>query len=614
MSRRPSIKNQPKRTSVDDLLARADAQARDAGVEIEPEQYTLDWYRVDYPARKRIFMEREIKIRDAFDRNKLKDFHLNDAQVELLEASLESSEDFSLEDFTLKCRRLGISTYYTADYLTDAVMESGHHVRLVAQDPDTLRALFKAVKEMYGNLRDEIRPVAKYSAKLELEFDDPEKNVTGSRITVSAVVPGQEEKGRGDTITRLHLTEIPFWKGDAETAATALCDATKGGKITGESTAKGVGDWFHRKYTQGKLKQGGVRSHFFEWWWNRNYRLRGAQFFNRSGEWYLVKEAEVSDFDTSDIEGREFLRVTDYSAEERQKETIALQSERDCALAVLTHLKRKGYVEESADWFCDEVAECLAWRRQEIAKKGAKKFRVEYPENDIDPFAQTGGTVFDQTYTVVACEPRGAQPGHSYVVALDPSMGIEGADPAAITVIDRTTGEQAYHWAGYMKQDAQGAEVCRLSDLYNAAEIVIESNMGEAAILECERLSYGHRLYKHLDVQTQRDVDDGKISMREAMKRARPGLAMTERVKRLIIGLFEKAWREGDFKACAQELCEEARVFVQTGDKMGAKSGYHDDIVMVNAFCWFVILSSMVGIVDFKSSGQKLGSARLKGY
>ncbi|MDQ3804343.1 MAG: hypothetical protein M3416_10985 [Acidobacteriota bacterium] len=76
----------------------------------------------------------------------------------------------------------------------------------------------------------------------------------GSRFSVSAAVPGQEEKGRGDTFTRLHLTEIPFWRGSGgpEAAAVALMDAAKGGKISTESTAKGVGDFFHRKYTRGE--------------------------------------------------------------------------------------------------------------------------------------------------------------------------------------------------------------------------------------------------------------------------------------------------------------------------------------------------------------------------
>ena len=609
---RQKAKKNDSNAQLDQLVAQAGEQARAAGVEIEPEVYTLDWYRVGWPARKRIFLEREIKIRDAFDRNKLKDFLLNDAQVELLESSLEASEDTSLEDFTLKCRRLGISTYYTADYLSDAIMESGHHVRLVAQDPDTLRALFKALKEMYDNLRVEIRPRSKYSSKTELEFDDEEKGVTGSRVTVSAVVPGQEEKGRGDTITRLHLTEIPFWKGDAETAATALCDAAKGGKISGESTAKGVGDWFHRKYQQGKRNEGGVREHFFEWWWNRNYRVPGAWFYQDGNDWYLLLPGQQ--FERLDEEARAKAKVSIYTKEERDAQNLPLQSELACAQQLLFHLIRHEYVEPDASWTHDEVAACLAWRRKEIEKKGARKFRVEYPENDKDPFAQTGGAVFDQTYLEIKANFREPEAGHEYKIFLDPSNGIEGGDPACVTVHDCNTGEQVFEWDGYKKQDAQAQICCDLSDKYNGAEIGIESNMGEAAILEVERLGYGHRLYKHIPADVERDISDGKISYYEAWLRAKPGLTMTDRVKRLVINDFEKDWRTGDFKCASEVLIQEAQVFVQDGERMGAKSGYHDDSVMANACCRYLVNRSRTGSVSYKSAGQRLPSVGAKSF
>lgn len=598
--------------SVDELVAQAESRARDAGFAIEPEQYSLEWYRADWPGRKRIFLEREIKIRNAFHRNKVEDFILNDAQIELYEASLESSEDPSLEDWTLKCRRLGISTYYVADYLSDAIIESGHHVRIVAQDPSTLLALMKVVKTMYDNLRPEIKPASKYNAKYDLEFHDLEKGVVNSRISVSTVIPGHEEVGRGDTITRLHKTEIPFWRGDAETASTALDDATKGGKITGESTAKGVGDLFHRKYTQGKLKDGSVRSHFFEWWWNINYQIPGAVFFCDRGAWLLLKGSQ--DFARMSEDDKAAAMISNYSKEEKEKNSLPMQSESACAEQILAFLKKKGYVGADDDWTHDEVARRMAWRRREIEKKGAKKFRVEYPENDVDPFALTGGTIFDNAYLVLRAQPRGAEPGHQYVAWLDPSMGIEGADPAAWGVIDCNTGEDVHQGAGYEKQDSQGKRMCELSDAYNGARIVIESNMGEAAILEVERLGYGHRLYKQIDVQTERDIKDGKISTKDANAKARPGLNMTERVKRLVISEFEKAWRQGDFKCGHQELIEEARVFVQIGNSMGAKSGYHDDRIMGIAIGWYVAVTDRVGPISFMSSGVKQDFSKLSGF
>lgn len=590
----------------DKLQAQVERQAREIGVEVVFEPYTREWYEEDWLNRKEIFLEREIKIRDAFHKNALVPFILNDAQRELLIFSNKASRDNSLENFTLKCRRLGISTYYCADYLADAVIEDGHHVRIVAQDPKTVGALMKVIKTMYDNLRPEIKPVSKYNSKYELQFEND------SRISVSCVVPGHEEQGRGDTFTRLHLTEIPFWNGDAETAATALCDAAKGGKISGESTAKGVGDWFHRKYTQGKNREGGIHNHFFEWWWNPNYQIEDARFEIVAGDIYLVLKNK--DFAEMPDEDKIKAKLTDYDEKYQRENSLPMQSEVSCIKKIAAHLERIGEL-PVADYLDEAVARRLAWRRQEIAKKGEKKFRVEYPENDVDPFAQTGGSIFDQSYAFVACSPREPEAGHSYLVICDPSIGIEGSgDPAVVTVIDRFTGEQVHCWRGYEKQDGQGKRCCDLSDKYFGADIVVESNMGEGVIIEIENLGYGHRLYRYIDVQTQRDVDDGKISMMQAIERARPGLPMTDKVKRTAITLFEKAWREGEFKASSQNLCDEAVVFVQNGNKMEAKSGFHDDEIMACAIGWFVIETDYIGKASFKSSGQKLGSARMKGY
>jgi hypothetical protein len=586
---------------LDQLLSNVDERAGELGVHVAPDEYTLDWYREEWPERKQIFIEREIKIRDAFQKQKLVPFILNDAQLELLAASLESTEDTSLEDFTLKCRRLGISTYYCADYLGDAIVEAGHHVRIVAQDPPTLKTLLKTVKTMYRNLREEIRPGAKYNSINDLEFDNE------SRFSVSCVTPGDEEKGRGDTITRLHLTEIPFWKGDAVTAATALCDATQGGKITGESTAKGVGDWFHLKFTQGRRHEGGLRAHFFEWWWNANYQISGFRFEIDGSNIFLMRSGPRGDERSGDP-------LTSYDEKFQRENSLAMQSELDCANKIAQFLFEKGHIDE-IDPMHPAVACRIAWRRMQITKKSEKKFRVEYPENDVDPFAQTGGSIFDQSYAVVACSPREPEPGHSYIVYCDPSIGIEdGGDPATIGVIDRHTGEQVYSWRGYEKQDAQGRRCCEMSDRYFGADIVVESNMGEGVIIEIENLGYEHRLYKYIDVQTERDINNGKITMMDAMRRARPGLPMTEKVKRTAISLFERAWREGDFKACSQNLCDEAIVFVQDGNKMAAKAGYHDDEIMGVAIGWFVIATDYVGKASYVSSGQKLGSAQMKGF
>jgi hypothetical protein len=596
MARRGSVK------PTIDLSAQkrvVEQRAADSGVPLEAEPFSYAWYAKDWPTRKGEFMEREFMVSDAFDGKKLKPFRLNFAQRELLAGDLEAARDRSRQNVSLKCRRLGISTYYCASYLADCLFESNQHALIVAHDPDTLQELLETVKLLYGNLRDEVRPKAGYDSKYELSIEDRERGVTGSRIRLANCTPGKENKGRGTSISRLHLTEVPFWLGDQKKFLTSVLDAAKGGIVSWESTAGGVGDEFYRVYQKGRSGSSKVISHFFEWWWNPNYRVAGARFFQDSlGNLYLLP-AGVSGRKLSSEELEPY-RLSEYDEEFQKENELPLVSERTCGVRIAEFLRRFRLISSDSGWVCDEVAERLQWRREEVEEKGALKFRIEQPEDDRTAFSSTGGGVFEESYLKVTGKFRQPEAGHQYVVVLDPANGIPGRDPAAIQVIDVQTLEQVYEWAADTeKQDLQAARVCELSDLYNGATIVIESNMGEAAILEVERLGYGERLYRYIDVQTQRDIDAGKIGAFEAWEKARPGLPMSDRLKRLMVNQFEKLWRSGQFIAASEELVAEARVFVQVGNALKAKDGYHDDRIMAAMMgCWWALTSSdSVGFV-----------------
>ena len=393
----------------------------------------------------------------------------------------------------------------------------------------------------------------------------------------------------------------------------------KAAKFSGESTAKGVGDWFHRKYVQGKNREGGIINHFFEWFWNANYQIEDARFeFSGDGVYLLFgsKHKDLSLARTVRRRPRQSENSPITTKKTQRENNLPMQSETSVAHHIAAHLERIGEI-SVANFLDAAVARRLAWRRNEIAKKRREKSSASNIPKTTLTRSPKPAARFSTNHTrelpVSRVEPEA---GHSYLVICDPSIGIEGSgDPAAIGVIDRLTGEQVHSWRGYEKQDGQGKRCCDLSDKYFGADIVVESNMGEGVIIEIENRGFGHRLYKYIDVQTQRDIDMGKISMiggdGDAHVRVLP---MTDKTKRTAITLFEKAWREGDFQTCSQNLCDEAVVFVQDGNKMGAKSGYHDDEIMMCAIGWFVIETDYIGKASFKSSGVKHGSSQMKGF
>lgn len=554
-------------------------RAQENGVPLEPELHTLGWYATDWPARRREFIEREVKIRNAFARNQLEPFRLNEAQAILLDADNEAALNPSLESVVLKCRRLGISTFYLAARFADCVVLPGRHARVVAQDPDTLRTLMQTLKVMFDELRPELKPESKYNSIYDLQF------ANGSRISVSAVAPGHEEKGRGDTFTHLHMTEIPFWRGDGERAAVSLTDAAKGGIISFESTANGVGDLFHRKYQQGKKGEGNVRSFFFPWWWNRNYRVKGARFVVEGYNVYLLLPHEQ--WETMFDEEKAKARLTSFSEEERREAKRPLQSEEKCADAIVDDLNGRLGIPSGISR-SDYMAECLAWRRLEIEKKGERKFSIEYPENDEDCFASTGRPIIDHAYLTVTCEPEQPRENREYAIGVDVSLGLEGRDFSAIEIIDVWSGRQVYHEELSVPPDVLAGKVAELSDRYNWASIVVERNgPGLATIQKLRELGYEDRLYIHFDEKLIRQIEDGKLSADEARALAQFGFPTTTVTKPLIAIALEEAVRTGALGLSSPEWVAECRTCVwEDNGAWGAMSGYHDDGVMALGIVW----------------------------
>jgi hypothetical protein len=401
---------------------------------------------------------------------------------------------------------------------------------------------------MYENLPPHLKPETKYYSEELIEFKDPIKGTINSRVTTASVQPGHEGKGRGQTITDLHLTEPPFWRGDAPKAATSLLEAAVGGEVAVESTAFGI-DWFHSIYQQGKKREGGWNSFFFEWWWKRDYRIEGARFAQgRKKEWILLLPGEtlkqiwsvpspgISELDRA-IKRNRF-----------DKAKVSDEEQAVCEL-VLAHLKTKGYAPKKAVWHCDEVAEYLAWRRAKIAELpgGENQFKVEYPENDVDCFEQTGRPVIQARYLKVTCEAGEPMDGHEYIIGCDTSLGLESGDPAAIEVIDITTGRQVHSETLKRSPDLIAYRLAELHDIWGWALVVVErNNSGIATIRELQRLINDQYIFRYLDRRLQRKVEDGELTLDEAMDQAEAGLPTTTMNKADYAIALEQAIRTED--------------------------------------------------------------------
>lgn len=575
----------------------------------------LSWWRARWHDKEiqRLFIENFIFVRDAFDENRLTLLKLNEIQQHL-------HAELSGRDVVIKSRRQGLSTYFKARFFANAIVRSGRNVRIVPHDPDTEEQFRADFRSMYENLPPHLRPnTSRYNEDL-IEFKDAVKGTINSRVSTLSVQPGHEGKGRGQTITDLHLTEPPFWRGDAQKAATSLLEAASGGDVAVESTAFGI-DWTHSIYEQGKKGEAGWKSFFFEWWWKPEYRVPGAKFAQgRKKEWVLLQPGETLK-DVWDVPAGEISEAERVAKRNRFDNAKVSASEATVCDLILAHLKARGHIAKRAKWFADEVAEFLAWRRQKIAELpgGENQFKVEYPENDIDCFEQTGRPVIQGRYLKITCLPQEEGiAGHEYIIGCDTSLGHDTGDPSAIEIIDVTTGRQVHSETLRRSPDLLAYRLAELHERYNWAMVVVErNNTGIATIRELQRLIQEEYVFRYLDRRLQRKVEDGEITLDEAMEQAEFGLPTTGANKGDYAIALEQAVRHGiegkddGIALSSEEWCREARTVVWFDNaKWGALSGYHDDKVIALALANYVRMKLAAQTVGFVGVMPVTGYAR----
>lgn len=533
----------------------------------------------------RLFIENFIYVIDAFDDSKLKLLKFNDVQVKLHYSRTRKNA-------ILKARKQGVSTYWQALFFSTCVVLSGREFRSVPHEPDIEEKFQATFKVMYENLAMHLRPATRYYSAELIHFNDPLKGTINSRITTSTPQPGHEGKGRGDSINLLHITEIPYWRGDAKKTAASILEAAQQGEIAAESTANGI-EYFHSIYTQGKRGKGGWKSFFFEWWWKRDYRLDGARFeLGRKREWVLLMPGETLK-DVWQVPAGELTEAQRAAKRNRFDQAKVTEVELAIAKKVLAHLKAFGYAKKSDIWQSSEVAAYIAWRRQKIdaLEGGAAEFAVEYPENDEDCFENTGNPVIKPKDCKVTCLPSGPKDGRSYLIGCDTSRGYSHGDPMAIEIIDLYSGRQVHSEELRLKPDGLAYRLVELSDLYNFAVMAVErNNTGVAVLQELRKLVPDQeRIYKELTKRLLRKVEDGEITYDEAMEECDFGIETTSSNKGLMGSYIERAVRKGEIGLSSQEWVDQAKTVVWFDNgSWGAMSGYHDDRFIALAIANYV--------------------------
>jgi hypothetical protein len=290
---------------------------------------------------------------------------LNDAQ-EYIHKRLEEqrSKTGKIRAILLKGRQQGASTYVEGRFIWRTTHEKGVRAFILTHDGESTNALFEMTERYYDSLPSFVKPTTSAANAKELHFD---KLDSGYKIGTA----GNKAVGRGQTIQYFHGSEVAFWMNASEHTKgimQAVPDAD-GTEVIWESTANGVGNFFHEQWKLAEKGLSEFQAIFVPWYWQSEYRKITPDDFRPT-----MDEQELKDH---------------YDIDNQQ----------------------------------------VFWRRMKVAElttdgvDGIKAFKQEYPMNAAEAFQVSGGDGLinaDQCMTARGNTANGSGP---LIVGVDPSRG-----------------------------------------------------------------------------------------------------------------------------------------------------------------------------------------------
>jgi len=216
----------------------------------------------------------------------LKPLLLNDAQ-EYIHSKLQEqiAKTGKVRAILLKGRQQGASTYVEGRFVWRTTHNKGVRAFILTHEAESTNALFEMTQRYFEHLPQFVRPSIEKSNAKELKFD---KLDSGYKIGTA----GNKAVGRGQTIQYFHGSEVAFWMNASEHTKgimQAIPDAP-GTEVIFESTANGVGNFFHEQW---KLAESGLsefQAIFVPWFWQSEYKKPLPDGFDLDIEEAKVKE------------------------------------------------------------------------------------------------------------------------------------------------------------------------------------------------------------------------------------------------------------------------------------------------------------------------------------
>ena len=404
----------------------------------------------------------------------------------------------------------------------------------------------------------------------------------GCRVTVCS--SENQESTRGMDCSMAHMSEVAFWKDSQLHNPVDLIRSIAAGIarspmtiVVMESTANGVGNFFHKEWLRA-VEGKSDKTPFFVGW--------------HEAELHTEKVEDPMAFYNS---------LNDYERE--------LWDEHGCTLEAIMWYRRKSaeYTERRSmmaefpttaeEAFC--ATESSVFRASDVERLRAEGCVVE-PERGEVLGSYTGvpsdlsAPRFQPSPTGKARIWRRPRHGGVYIASLDIGGRTRLADYSVVTVLDRhldtpddTRPEVVAQWRGHIDHDLLAWRAAAMARWYNDALLVVESNTWEGGsegrgqyILSMLADAYANMYHRRSE-----GTASGLL----------PGFHTNVRTKASVIANLIAVVRDGRYVEREPGACDELMQYEALADgSYAARRGCHDDMLMSRAIALWIHVSDDV--------------------
>ena len=210
----------------------------------------------------------------------IKPFRFNRAQVYLHDKlERQRGQTGKVRAIVLKGRQQGCSTYVGARFFHQVTHRRGCQAFILTHALDATSNLFKMAKRFYEHIPNAVKPDVTMSNVKELVFGGID---SGYKVGTAE----NKSVGRSSTIQLFHGSEAGFWNNASDHAAgimQAIPDGI-GTEVILESTANGVGGYYHQMWQQAEAGLSDYIAVFLPWYWQEEYQVEASPDMNLDHE------------------------------------------------------------------------------------------------------------------------------------------------------------------------------------------------------------------------------------------------------------------------------------------------------------------------------------------